>query len=137
MRLFSSIISLIIISLSLNAQDAECSLFDLATNSKVFKLEFNTNKFDSLIIYDKVGILQTCSSTSEYLKISTDSKYDLTPESRNASASDNLIIFFKYERTNKKRTLYFWKPSTGAAINLTYKDRKNSHKHIKTSIGTF
>lgn len=100
-------------------------LLQTAINTDVFSKEFSlcTNKNDLIFLFDKVSFLsfdtsyQICGKT---IKIIHQTPQNMT--------SSSLVILHRVVKNSSNCTLYFWKPYSGAVVNLKfkYKGRKKA-----------
>lgn len=118
-----------------------CSLLIEAISSEHTKREFFLCKDDTqFILYDKNGIFKNCTQLNVCEKevvISHDKKYDeLSPNDNRSTKDKSIIILHKVEKVGANYKLYFWRPYSGAVVNLTF--RQNGHKFELTDyvIGT-
>lgn len=95
----------------------------------------------TFILYDKHDMFKDCgllNSCGNRITISHDAKYsELSPNNNRSSKDKSIIVLHKIEIKNEDYSLYFWRPYSGAAVNLTYRKNGKEFKLIDYVIGTF
>lgn len=119
-----------------------CSLLIEAFSSEHLQREFSLCKDEtSFILYDKEEVLENCGLfdvCGKTIGISYDKKYDkLSPNDNRSTKDKSIIILHRVEIKGEYYTLYFWRPFSGAVVNLTYKKSGDKFDLVGHTIGTF
>lgn len=142
------LIFFIMLSLSINCNETSsknggfCSLLREAFSSEHLQREFSLCKDEtSFILYDKKIVLKNCglfNACGKAISITYDEKYDkLSPNDNRSTKDKSVIILHRLEIKGENYTLYFWRPYSGAAVNLIYKKSGDKFDLVDHTIGTF
>ena len=138
LRIF--VLSLLILnSLCLRGQ-VNHKLFNKAISEKKFASEFAVCDLDSILLYDKIGLINFQDSSficGNKIIVVRDSIYDIQSGIYSPYKVSSLIIFAYAIAEGNKITLLFWRPYSGATLRLTYKIRKEKYKLIQEEWGAF
>lgn len=125
----------------------DCGLIMIAINNKAFAMQFSIcGKNEPLFIFDQTKSIKNCEYQVEScdkvrnVVLTNDRKYDsISPGAYQDGVDKNLIILHSVEVTKDEYKLYFWKPLTGAFVNLFYEKQSEieSYKLVKSSTGAF
>ncbi len=144
MKLILFIIFSLLVSCNdkINKNGDFCRTLSKAFSSEHLQREFYLCKDEtSFVLYDKQGILRSCilfNVCGKEIPISHDKKYDqLSPNDNRSTTDKSIIVLYKVEIEGKSCTLYFWRPYSGAAVNLTYRRSRDEFELIDYTIGTF
>ncbi len=118
-----------------------CSLLIEAISSEHTQREFFLCKDDTqFVLYDKNGIFENCTQLKVCEKevvISQDKKYDeLSPNDNRSTKDKSIIILHKVEKVGANHKLYFWRPYSGAVVNLTFRQNGRKFELADYVIGT-
>ena len=119
-----------------------CILLEKAATSEHFKREFFIcgSEID-FILFDQPRTFNKCKSLSvcdKVIQISHDEKYlSLIPNERLLSKDKSLLILHRVDIEDNLYTLYFWRPYSGAGVNLTFRKEMGKFELIDHTIGSF
>ena len=125
-----------------NSKEVEyCKLLNEAISSKYIQKEFFLCEDKTeFILYDKQKRFKNCAQLNvcgKEIKISHDRKYNELNSNDNYSTKDNsIIILHKIIKIDSTYKLYFWRPYSGAVVNLTYRISNHEIKLTNCVIGT-
>lgn len=127
---------------TLNKNGKICSLLREAFSSEYLQREFFLCRDGtSFILYDKQEVLRSCrffDVCGKEIRISHDKKYDkLSPNDNHSTTDKSIVVLHKVEIEGEYYTLFFWRPFSGAAVNLTYRKSRDKFGLVDYSIGTF
>lgn len=136
------ILSLSVVFSDISKSDNNCGLLNEALLSEHIQREFSMCEDDAkIILYDKKGVFEDCdklSACGKEIRISHDEKYDeLSPNNNRSTKDKSIIILHRMERDDLDYILYFWRPYSGAVVNLTYRRKGDKFELVDYVIGTF
>lgn len=141
------IYTLFFINFYLLSFSCECvvddTLLKCVFNNEQFLSEFRICNSDvHFELYDKT---KSFKDTNEYkicngaILITDRPELDnILPNSYESTlVAKNIIVLHRISKNKKNVTLFFWQPSTGVSVNLTYKCKNGKNKLIKIENGVF
>lgn len=119
-----------------------CELLGIALSNEHVLREFSLcNKDLKFVLYDKGNNFMECKEIKvcdKKIDVSHSNKYaKLSPNYSHIQKDESIIVLHRMEKSGTKCKLFFWRPYSGAAVNLTYKMNYNLIELNDYTIGRF
>ena len=124
------------ISYSVNAQNVkriDCVLLNKAVETEIFQKQFyicstqeDISIIDTSMYFKGCGLPEVCSR-----------KFSLYNKFNDSMGNKTAIVIYRVDNIKHTYSLYFYRPHTGASLNLKFRYKKNKVKLLGYEVGAF
>lgn len=117
-----------------------CNIILQALDHEVLRKEFLIGSFpDTILVYKEVANDLDCptmKSVGKTIILSTNQIYKLVLTNEKEK-HPWLLSLYAFKKLGKKRIISFWRPYSGAAVTLTFKQVRGKYKCVEYAVGSF